>query len=218
MLVALYPDHVVAGEEGADIVPLVHQQIVAGDAFHDHLAGFPVFGADQAIVAGDHDVVYLIAMGIDRLFDPLESDRQVVVLEQNNHHVVADHVIIQVLRASHMDGVIGNVVLHVFNPLHRVGIAVFVVAHQWQKFNAGIAVAFGNGGPLLEFAGGAVVSQVAHGDDDVGAQCLFFIQHRFHGVHGHVVAAALGVGQQANTHGGGGGGCAAFIGRACVVG
>ena len=117
-----------------------------------------------------------------------------------------------------MDGVIGNVVLHVFNPLHGVGIAVFVVAHQWQKFDAGIAVTFGNGGPLFKFAGGAVVGQVAHGDDDVGAQRLFFIQHGFHRVHGHVVAAALGIGQQADAQGGCGGGGAAFISCVGVVG
>ena len=206
MLVALHPEHVVTGEEGADVVPHVHQGVVALGALDDHFPGFAVFGADQAVVAGDHQVVEFVFIGGHFLLDPLEGDRQVVVLEQDDHHVVADHVVVQVLGAGHVHRILGDVVLHVLDPLHRVGVAVFVVAHQRQELDAGVAVALRHGGPLLEFPGGAVVGEVAHRDHDVHAQLLLFVEHRFHRVHGDVVAAALGVRQQADFQGRGGGG------------
>src|SRR5690625_126032 len=140
MLMPLYPDNIVSGEERTDLLPLVHQQILTANPLHDLLPRLAVLGTDQSVMAGHDDVLHLLPVPVHHVADPPEGDRKVTILQKDDQDIFTDHIVVMVLGSAHMDRIFRNKPFHRVDPLYSIGMARLVIAHQRQKLYPGFAI------------------------------------------------------------------------------
>ena len=152
-------------------------------------------------MACNDDVIELALMLIHSVSDPVEGDRKVVIGQPEDQDVFADDVIIDPFISRHVNRILRDVVLHVFDPVLRIGVAGLVVAHDRKEFDAFRRILVRHRAPFSEFDVRAVVGQIAEGQHDIDAFFRLVLQQFVHRVDGDMrlacgVRSALRIGQQ----------------------
>src|SRR5690625_5132677 len=160
MLMALYPDYIICSEKSTNLIHSVIEHITPLSPFHNHFACLSVFCSYQAVVAGNKDVIHLIPVFVNDLFDPSKSDRQMVIFQRDNKHILTDDIVIKKLSTLHVKCIRRDILLHAFDPLHTFCITTFVVPYQRNKFHSGISKRFSYGSPLVELQRRALVCEI----------------------------------------------------------
>ena len=148
---ALNVNHIVFREERANFVSDTVYPVVIFRAFNNLLTRQTVFRTDQAVVAGNNNVIDVISVFFDHIFDPFNRQWQVVVSEADHQNVFANNVVVHPLIARHVYGIFRDKLTHGVNPSGGVRVIELVVTHYRQEFHALFFVWTRNAGPLFPF-------------------------------------------------------------------